>query len=426
MKHPSLKIIILFSAILLGNLAVAQHSKLKVLFLGNSFTATNNLPNMTAQIAISMGDTLIQDSNTPGAYLLHQHAKDATSLAKIAAGDWNYVVLQEQSENTAFPDAQVEVEVKPYAHILDSIIHKKNPCGRSVFYMTWGYPGGDPANCPHFPPICTYRGMDSMINLRYTQMAADNKALLSPVGLVFNVLIKKAPGINLFASDKIHPSPAGTYAAALTFYTILFRSDPLRVSFNGPLSAADAGRVKNAVRSIVFTDLARWHVGAYDPKVSFTSAISGNVVTFNSGPCVNTINYNWNFGDGNSSTLANPVHTYVADGTYEVKLNGDNCSRTDSSKQTITTNTSAINNYKVSNNVKIYPNPARSVLTIEIMDTAPLQNATIRLMNTMGVQVKSMPFTAQINVTALPAGTYFLTVSDESGLLLKSKFTKEP
>jgi PKD repeat protein len=32
------------------------------------------------------------------------------------------------------------------------------------------------------------------------------------------------------------------------------------------------------------------------------------------------LNYNWNFGDGTTSTATNPVHSYIADGLYTIKL----------------------------------------------------------------------------------------------------------
>ncbi|MHC9512079.1 S8 family serine peptidase [Kangiella sp. M94] len=47
--------------------------------------------------------------------------------------------------------------------------------------------------------------------------------------------------------------------------------------------------------------------------------------------------YSWNFGDGNSSTAANPSHSYAADGSYTVTLTvTDTVGQTDSSSQTVT------------------------------------------------------------------------------------------
>jgi len=47
-------------------------------------------------------------------------------------------------------------------------------------------------------------------------------------------------------------------------------------------------------------------------------------------------NYLWDFGDGNSSSLINPTHTYNAPGTYQVCLNAFNACGADTTCQTLT------------------------------------------------------------------------------------------
>ena len=116
-----------------------QAQSKKALFLGNSYTAFNNLPQMVAEVALSAGDTLIFDSNTPGGFTLEGHSTNEGSLNKIKSGNWDFVVLQEQSQRPSLPIEQVMENVFPYAHILDSIINEFNPCGETAFYMTWGY-----------------------------------------------------------------------------------------------------------------------------------------------------------------------------------------------------------------------------------------------------------------------------------------------
>ena len=50
------------------------------LFIGNSYTGVNNLPQTVADLATSMGDSLIFDAYTPGGYTLQMHSTDATTL----------------------------------------------------------------------------------------------------------------------------------------------------------------------------------------------------------------------------------------------------------------------------------------------------------------------------------------------------------
>lgn len=71
----------------------------------------------------------------------------------------------------------------------------------------------------------------------------------------------------------------------------------------------------------------------------FTFAVNGNTVTFiNTSSNVNgvgNISYLWNFGDGETSTDTNPVHTYAANGNYSVSLVATNDCGPASINQTI-------------------------------------------------------------------------------------------
>ena len=254
----------LFFILVFSSSAKAQNSSKRALFLGNSYTNVNNLPQMIADISASTNDTLIIDSNTPGGYTLQGHSTNITSLAKIALGNWDYVVLQEQSQLPSFPIGQVETEVFPYAQLLDSLINAENTCAETVFYMTWGRKNGDASNCASWTPVCTYAGMDSLLNLRYCMMADSNNAILSPVGAIWNYLRQNFPLIELYQTDESHPTVAGTYAAACSFYTAMFRKDPTAITFNSTLTLDDATNIKNATKLLVYNNLLNWHIGQYD------------------------------------------------------------------------------------------------------------------------------------------------------------------
>lgn len=422
-KGISLSILLIF--VLLPATTFAKGAKLKVLFVGNSYTYVNDLPSVTEEIAKSMGDTLIRDMSAPGGHTLKQHTTNITTLAKINSGDWNYVVLQDQSQNPAFSDAQVAKDVFPYARFLDSLVHDKNPCGRSVFYMTWGYPDGDKGNCPFYPPICTYEGMDSLLRLRYSIMAKDNKALLSPVGMVFNEIMKTLPAINLFDADRMHPSPSGTYAAAVTFYTILFRKDPTLINFDFTITPANAKAIKNVVKTIVYNDLLKFHVDEYDPKAAYTYTTSGMTLTFNSATTVGASSFSWNFGDGATSILPNPVHTYTTKGTYKTKLYVYNCGLIDSAAKDIAVGTTGIEELSNAAQLNVYPNPAHSELYFEW--NKQNEAYSINIMNTAGASVIQSNHLngAAIPIAQLAKGLYFIRATNAEGHTVTTKFIKD-
>lgn len=339
----------------------------RALFLGNSYTSVNNLPQLVADVAASTGDTLIFDSNTPGGYTLQNHATNSSSLAKIAAGNWEYVVLQEQSQLPAFPDSQVEVEVFPYAHLLDSIIHAENTCAETVFYMTWGRKNGDASNCSFWPPVCTYSGMDSLLNLRYRMMADTTNGIVSPVGSVWNYVRQNYPLIELYQSDDSHPSVAGSYAAACTFYSIFFRKDPSLITFNATLPESDASIIRAVTKMIVFDSLLHWHVGEYDPTAYFTDSIADGGQYYVSNKSSYTTDYVWDFGDGTTTTDTNPTHTYTGNGTYNVTLIASHCGLLDTVSKTVTISVSGLQQEEfIDANFTGYPNPVTHELYLTV------------------------------------------------------------
>lgn len=232
----------------------------KVLFIGNSYTDVNNLPQLIASIAEAEGDTLVFSANLPGGSTFNNHLNNSTTISLIQQGDWDYVVLQGQSQEPSFPDGQFYSETYPYAQQLCEKIRQFNPEAKVVFYMTWGRKNGDQNNCPYFPPLCTYEGMDSLLYLRYMTMAADFEAEVSPVGALWHYLRDHHPEIELYASDGSHPSLAGSYAAACSFYSVLFRKNTRELAYNPGIDEGQAENIKIAASKVVYDSLAKWFV----------------------------------------------------------------------------------------------------------------------------------------------------------------------
>ncbi len=413
-------------ALFLSILTFGQSQVKTVLFLGNSYTDVNNLPQMTADVAASMGDTLIFDSNCPGGFTLQGHVSDNNSTSKISSGNWDYVVLQEQSQLPSFPAGQVETDVFPYARILDSLIHIANPCTETVFYMTWGRKNGDASNCAFWPPVCTYEGMDSLLNLRYRMMADSNHALLSPVGAVWHQLRQDFPSIELYQSDESHPTIAGTYAAACTFYTVFFRKDPSLIPFSSALNAGDAAAIRNTVKLILYDNMLNCHVGQYDPQSGFSFQFSAsNQVAF-TNTSSNSITYLWDFGDGSTSTDMNPIHPYTVVGAYTVSLIASKCIAKDTSIQTVTVLPNAVNeNIGQDSEWTLYPNPAKSLLCISLKREGRLSYQLFSSTAKVILSSKLSTSNPCIYITTLASGFYFIQIYIDDKSYGLQPFVKE-
>lgn len=228
----------------------------KILFIGNSYTSANNLPELVKQIYLSSGEDFYYASSSPGGCTFQQHC--TVSLPYIQQGDWDYVVLQEQSQLPSFPENQFLQESYPYARELCSLVRQYNPNAKIVFYMTWGRKNGDSQNGQFYPPLNTYEGMDSLLYCRYMMMAEENEACVSPVGAIWHQLRDHNPDLELYQSDGSHPSYLGSYIAACSFYTTFTGQIPLDISWNGTLDASTALIAKNAVKTVVYDSLEKW------------------------------------------------------------------------------------------------------------------------------------------------------------------------
>ena len=251
MKFPKL-VMTLLSLLCLNKGANA--SLFRVLFLGNSYTDVNDLPQIISNIASSNGDSLSYLSYAPGGYTLQNHSTDPVSVSLINQGNWDFVVLQEQSQLPSFPLGQVQISVYPYARFLDSLITSNNPCAETIFYMTWGREFGDASNCSSWPPVCTYEGMDSLLRLRYLEMAFNNNSIVSPVGAVWNHIRQNYPTIQLYQIDESHPSNEGSYAAACCFYASIFRKDPTTVTYDFGIHPPNGAWIRQAAKDVVFNN----------------------------------------------------------------------------------------------------------------------------------------------------------------------------
>jgi len=418
-----MKFKIVVSFLFLGFLSLAQTSTKKVLFLGNSYTSVNNLPQMIKDVALSVNDTVVFDVNAPGGYTFQGHSTNTVSLNKIMAGIWDYVVLQEQSQMPSFPDQQVATDVFPYARALDSVITQYNICSETIFYMTWGRKNGDASNCSFWPPVCTYNGMDSLLNLRYQMMAEQNTAIVSPVGEVWNYVRTNHPEIELYSSDESHPSVAGTYLAACTFYSTIFRKDPTLINFFSTLSTVDAIKIQNAVKLKVYDSLMNWNIGLYDLNADFSySPVSSNEFSFSNN---STAPYAllWDFGDGNTSIDTNPIHQYSQPGVYEVVLTIDYCGKTDSISKTI--NVDALNiSENQQDSWKVYPNPVNHILQVDYLE---MDASNFLIYNGLGEIVLNgnLTFgTNKISTDQLNQGVYYIELNNSSFACGRVKFIK--
>jgi hypothetical protein len=94
---------------------------------------------------------------------------------------------------------------------------------RPVLFMSWAY-----KDRPE---------MTAQLAEQYTRAGKANNAQVVPAGLAFARSVQRRPDLELYATDKRHPSLAGTYLAACTVYAALLGKSPVGNTYTAGLPA---------------------------------------------------------------------------------------------------------------------------------------------------------------------------------------------
>jgi len=126
----------------------------------------------------------------------------------------------------------------------------------------------------------------------------------------------------------------------------------------------------------------------------------------------NVTSYTWDFGDGQTSTVTNPLHYYTAAGIYTVKLTATDGTLTDVEQQTINVgNFNGIKTTPERMSFMLYPNPSNEYINIETITT----KNKITIYNNLGELLftsnNSNSRIIQIPTSNLANGIYYITVN---------------
>ena len=395
----SILILLLFCSSI-GTL-VAQNT-LSVLFIGNSYTSYNNLPQLVQSLSTSAGKTLIIDSSTPGGYPMSSHLNDATTFSKISQGNWDYVILQEQSQIPTI-EFYRDNEMYPAMTDLKALIEQYNHCS---------------------PVFTNFNQMQDSLTSAYLEISEQLNVQCAPVGVVWQNILNNSTHV-LHSGDNSHPNMDGSYVAACTIFSSIWKQGASGLSYTAGLSSSLAQYYQSISDNTLFNSTNDWNLNINKPTANFSESISGNTATFTnlSTSIANSLNYSWNFGDGNTSSIANPSHTYTTSGTYTITLIASNCIFSHTITKTIQIGALSINENSVGN-FEFYPNPTTNQITIKVDNQ--LLGSVYTIYDTIGKSVLNGKISSELNVIDLgnlSNGVYIIEVASE-GKYFKNKFIK--
>lgn len=186
--------------------AMDERTPLRVLFVGNSYTAVNNLPAVVEQLVehTRPGVDLSYEAINPGGASLSDHYFNADTRDRIASGDFDVVVIQGQSTEPLRPAG--------FAVTADRLGEEARKAGaRVVFFATWARaPGSAYYEEQAFGGYNTPELMANALDRSYSRP----NAMTARVGAAFQLALTELPDVELYLPDGSHPSRAGTLLAA--------------------------------------------------------------------------------------------------------------------------------------------------------------------------------------------------------------------
>ena len=193
---------------------------MKILFIGNSYTFFNDMPNLLEALAKENGKELFADSVTKGGRHLYSNLEEGDEYGEkikllTAQNEYDALFLQEQS---FFPIVNADKFLYGVQSLKDLVGAK-----RTVLYATWGRKSGS----DKLEELkLTSEEMYKKLTEAYIWAAKKSSCEISHVGKTFLKILNSIPSFELYKPDLSHPSYAGSAVAAICHYNALFSEMP--------------------------------------------------------------------------------------------------------------------------------------------------------------------------------------------------------
>ena len=176
-----------------------------ILFIGNSLTYTNNLPEIVNKSAKLQGIEINTKMIAFPNYAIIDHWNNGQVQKLITSKKYDYVIIQ-QGPSSQNNGREMLIEFgKKYSSLC-----KLNDT-KLCYFMVW-------------PSLNNYHTFDGVIN-NYKDAATINNSILLPVGEVWKDYFDKNNDFQYYSSDGFHPSLMGSQIAAKVIVEYLFHKE---------------------------------------------------------------------------------------------------------------------------------------------------------------------------------------------------------
>jgi len=191
-RHLSFVILLCTTTLLFGQRTI------KILYVGNSLTYSNDMPVMVEEIGKLQGVTIVSTVLANPDYALEDHLKAGKVIEELASNHYDFLVAQQGP--SARPESQTNLMEFTQKFSAEC---KKNKT-RLALYMVW------PSKARSFD-------FEAVIH-SYTNAARRTSSILCPAGRAWLVAWSRDPKLPLYGPDEFHPSVTGSFLAAMVIY----------------------------------------------------------------------------------------------------------------------------------------------------------------------------------------------------------------
>lgn len=199
----------------------------RVLFIGNSLTAVNDVPGLVAALASAAGKPLHVEAVTLSGASLDDHWQEGSARRRLAPGGerWDVVILQQG------PSSRPESRELLRKDAIRWAAAARAAGAEPALYMVW--------------PIQSEPERWDDVRASYKGAADAVGGLFLPAGEAWREAARLDPGLALYSADGLHPTLAGSYAAALVIHARLGGGSPL----GAPALGVDAAAARTLQRA---------------------------------------------------------------------------------------------------------------------------------------------------------------------------------
>ncbi len=160
------------------------------------------------------------------------------------------------------------------------------------------------------------------------------------------------------------------------------------------------------------------------PSASFTYQQSKSTFQFTDDAAgTSPTSWMWDFGDGNSSSLQNPTHTFLAIGTYTVRLTSMDGNCTNSWSETVRVDqVTDVQEEMAKELIQLFPNPGDGTFWVSREDASASLEISVWDMYGKAIQTQKMPagiFRQQIKMGDHASGTYLIRIQSPDAIQIK-------